>query len=516
MDYTGYEQVTDINPTKSMLIVGGGSAGWLTALYLQKYFNQNGKKLEITLLESAHQGPIGVGEATVHSIRFLFAALGLDESELMRETNATLKLGILFRNWMKPLASGQHQYFHPFEQQQQSGHYDIASEWLAGKHYQQQRYDQGVCLSSLLAEKGLSPKGQQHANYQGYLPYAYHIDSVLLGEFLKKKGIERGIQHKVETVQSVAVDKGNISSVTTDLGQRCTDFYIDCSGFKGVLINALQEDNWISFKHVLPCDKAVAIQCDYTDGHVPRPYTTATALDNGWAWQIDLVNRQGNGYVYDSDKISADQAEQELRQLLGAGAEHKKALHLNMKVGRLKQSWVGNCLAVGLSAGFIEPLESTGLHLINLGVRLFATHFSGHTTAQSVRDNYNQKMAGVFEDLKQFIVLHYCLTDRDDTAFWRQAAKSAEQQPGLEQKLDVWRHKVCEFMDLAGGFSTTFNDENYRYILYGMQHYPQLDLRIDPQLNENLIHSIDKKARNLRLQTSTHGEFLANLHRLNP
>lgn len=501
---------------KSMLIVGGGSAGWITALYLQKYFNQQGQTLNITLLESAHQGPIGVGEATVHSIRFLFAALDLNEQELMRETNATLKLGIMFRNWMKPTAAGTHEYFHPFEQQQPPGHYDIASEWLAGKHYRHQRYDQGVCLSSLMAQSELSPKTPRHGDYQGFLPYAYHIDAVLLGEYLKKKGIERGITHSTETVTHVNTEKGNICAIHTDITQHKADFYIDCSGFKGLLINELAKDNWISFKQELPCDKAVAIQSDYAANYQPKPYTRATALDNGWAWQIDLRKRRGNGYVYDSDKISPEQAEQELRAFLGEAAQGKSALHLDMRVGRLKQSWIGNCLAVGLAAGFIEPLESTGLHLINLGARLFATHYScqaQNQIPQSIRDSYNEKMAGIFEDLKQFIILHYCLSDRDDTEFWRQAQNSAQQQSALLQKLDIWRYKVCEFMDLAGGYSTTFNDENYRYVLYGMQHYPALNLSIDPVANKALIDSVDAKARNLRLQSVPHGDFINHLHK---
>lgn len=499
--------------TSSLLIVGGGSAGWITALYLQQYFNKSGQKIAISLIESPQQGPIGVGEATVHSIRFLFAALGLDERELMRETNATLKLGIMFNNWMKPTAKGMHQYFHPFEQQQAAGQYDIASEWLAGQHHHNERYDQGVSLSALLAERGAAAKTAQHRDYQGYLPYAYHIDAVLLGEFLKRKAIERGVTHSVETVQDIKTHGEEITAVVTDKGDVSADFYIDCSGFKGLLINSLQDDNWISFKRELPCDRAVAIQCDYAGGGTPRAYTTATALNHGWAWQIDLANRRGNGYVYDSDQISPEQAEQELLAHLGHPNEHKKALHLAMRVGRLKRSWIGNCLAIGLSAGFIEPLESTGLHLINLGARLFATHYSGHSNPVAMRASYNEKMAGVYEDLKQFIVLHYCLTDRDDTAFWRAAQHSVDAQPGLADKLEIWRGKICEFMDLAGGYSTTFTDENYRYVLYGMQHYPKLDLHIDQDANAALIQSIRNGASNLNLQAIRHHEFLTQLHR---
>lgn len=500
------------NKPKSLIIVGGGSAGWITALYLQKYFNQRQQHIQITVLESEHQGPIGVGEATVHSIRFLFSALGLDESELMQKTNATLKLGIMFRNWMQPIAGKQHEYFHPFEQQNMQGNYDLASEWMLGENYRHQRYDQGVCLSSLLAQIERSPKTSQHKDYQGFLPYAYHLDAVLLGQYLKEKGIEHGIKHGFETVTDVHCEAQEIKSITTNLGEHRADFFVDCSGFKGLLINALKQDNWISFKRELPCDKAVAIQTDYPANYTPKPYTTATALDNGWAWQIDLVNRRGNGYVFDSDKISPEDAEQELRNFIGEVGTDKKALHLDMHVGRRRESWVGNCVAIGLSAGFIEPLESTGLHLINVGARLFATHYSNQQTTQSLRDSYNKSMAGVFEDLKQFIVLHYCLTNRSDTEFWRQAGDSAKLQPGLSEKLILWKHKICEFMDLAGGYSTTFNDENYRYVLYGMQHYPDLQLPVESELNQQLFNSVKNTARDLSVRSIPHSIFLENLH----
>lgn len=503
--------MTSSHQANSVLIVGGGSAGWMTALYLNKYFNHQRQNLKITVLESDQIGPIGVGEATVHSLRFFFAAMGLDEAELMRETNATLKTGIMFRNWMKPVDEKTHEYFHPFEQQRPAGYLDISSEWILGRQ-QQQRYDQATCASSALIEQQHCPKTPYSKPYQGAVPYGYHIDATLLGQFLRKKAKEAGVLHLLETVQKVNLQEQNIVSVETEKTIHCADFFIDCSGFRGMLIEALDKDNWRSFEDVLPCNKAVAIQREFAAEESPKPYTTATALSNGWAWQIDLVNRQGSGYVYDGNKITAQQAEQELRTLLGEQANTLKTLHLNMKVGCRKAFWLGNCLSIGLSAGFIEPLESTGLHLINMGVRLFATHFSSAQNNQSIRESYNKQMTGLYEDLKQFIVLHYCLTNRDDSAFWQQAQKSVELCSGLEEKIALWKHKVCEFMDLAGGYATTFTDENYRYILYGMQHYPQLSMNIDPQHNEQLFNNLRKQNEALVQQTLSHQEFLRRLH----
>ena len=186
---------------------------------------------------------------------------------------------------------------------------------------------------------------------------------------------------------------------------------------------------------------------------------------------------------------------------MGSDAVVLKCTHLDMKVGCRKEFWVGNCIAVGLAGGFIEPLESTGLHLINLGVRLLSTHLAGEQQSQAVRDSYNRLMNGFYTDLKQFIVLHYCLTDRDDSAFWRAAAEKAQYCEGLPAQLACWQHKVCEYMDLAGTFSTTFTDENYRFVLYGMGHYPQLQRRFTTPQYENLFAKVQQQAKHAELST---------------
>ena len=254
------------------------------------------------------------------------------------------------------------------------------------------------------------------------------------------------------------------------------------------------------------------MQVAYDETQSPTPYTTATALTNGWAWQIDLVNRRGTGYVYDGNRLTKEQAEAELKAHNGANAKVLKTVHLDMKVGCRPEFWVGNCVAIGLSGGFIEPLESTGLHIINIGVRLLATHLSSKDVAQEVRDSYNRLMNGAYEDLKQFIVLHYCLTDRDDTDFWRQAQNSADNCPELKRNLAVWKHKVCEYFDLAGGYSTTFTDENYRFILYGMQHYPQLHFDVCQQQSDDVFDKLARKATHTVNSTLAHKDFLQKLH----
>lgn len=507
------------HPLPKLTIVGGGSAGWMTAIYLHKLFNSGAQNYQIHVIESPDIGIIGVGEATVHSIRFFFAAMGLDERELLCETHATFKNGILFRNWMKPVDGKTHEYFHPFEQQRLGNHLDISSLWMLNKRFEQERYDQGVCLSSHLMAAGRSPKALHSRPYSGIVPYGYHMDATLLARFLRRKAVEAGVIHTEATVDSVSVEDGKIKSVQAGDQSWASDIFIDCTGFKGLLINALKQDNWISFEEALPCNKAVAMQCEFIPGAVPRPYTSATALTNGWAWQIDLVNRRGTGYVYDGNRISRAEAEAELHQFLTqeqAAISSQplrviKTLHLDMKVGCAKEFWIGNCVAIGLAGGFIEPLESTGLHLINLGVGLLGTHLTATDPPAATKHSYNRLMQGFYQDLKQFIVLHYCLTNRDDSEFWREAAKKADYCPELKSLLDLWQHKICEFHDLAGKYSTTFTDENYRYILYGMQHYPALHQRINSTETESLFAELKRVADKACADSLSHADILQML-----
>lgn len=505
----------------SITIVGGGSSGWMTALYLNKLYNHSEKAIEITLIESPDIPTIGVGEATVHSVRNYFAAMGLDEKELLKETNATLKTGIMFRNWMKPNNDGStHEYFHSFEQQNIARVLDISSAWVVDKRFENERYDEAISISSHLIKNGLSPKNVNSRPYEGVVPYGYHLDAIKMANFMAKKGVEAGIKHIKAMVNEIDVDGQNIKAVHTDKGSFSADLFIDCTGFKGFLINKVKarSENWQSFEDALPCNKAVAIQINYPQGEEPKPYTEATALTNGWVWQIDLVNRRGSGYVYDGNRLSQEQAEKELLEYHGIAEDEidskvLRKVHLDMNIGCVKEFWVGNCVAIGLSGGFIEPLESTGLHLINASARILGTHLTGKNTSQSVRDSFNKIMNGTYEDLKQFIVLHYCLTDRDDTEFWQEVAGTAKYCDGLEEKIATWQHKICEYMDLAGGYITMFSDENYRAVLYGMNHYPKLNIPANSEENEKIYQEFDNRVTQVSNLVMSHKDYLTNLHK---
>lgn len=497
----------DNSAVRSITIVGGGSSGWMTATFLNRLYNQQHKNVHIRLIESEDVGIIGVGEATVHSIRFFFAAMGISETELMENTNATLKSGILFRNWMASKDGIVHEYMHPFDSTQSSGNIDLSTAWH-GYQGDKVGFEKSISLADALVSGGKCPKTSFSREYQGMMPYAYHFDATLMARFLRKKACEAGVEHIIANVTEVICEGENIVAIETDKGRFDADIYIDCTGFRGLLISKLKSDNWISFEKELPCNKAVAIQRDYREGQIPKPYTTATALSNGWVWEIDLCHRQGTGYVYDGNRLSRDEAEAELRQHLGTEQQILKVVHLDMKIGRRKEAFIGNCIAIGLSGGFIEPLESTGLHLINLAVRLLATHLPCRDVPQPIRDAYNQKIAWLYEDLRQFIVLHYCLTDRDDTEFWRDAAKSADHLPALKQKLEIWRHKICENSDLEGGGVNIFSEDSYRYVLYGMGHPCQLQPAFSQTELADVLQKIAIRNQQAASQAMTHKQFL--------
>lgn len=498
-------------PLTSICIVGGGSSGWMTAIYLNRFFNQFERRVQVQLVESDDINIIGVGEATVHSIRYFFAAMGLDERELMQETNATFKTGIMFRNWKKPVDGKMHEYFHPFDHVKPPLELDINSSWLLDRRFETERYDQGVSLSAALIEAGHTPKTANSAPYMGVVPYGYHLDAVKMARYLRRKAIEAGVIHTVATVHDVETAGEQVLAIHTDQGRFTADVFIDCTGFRGLLLGSLKSDNWQSFTDALPCNKAVAIQRELPGP--AKPYTTATAISHGWVWEIDLANRQGTGYVYDGAKLTREQAEAELREYLGPDSAVLKCTHLDMNVGCRREFWVGNCIAIGLAGGFIEPLESTGLHLVNLGARLLSTHLAG-PVSQATRDSYNRLMNGFYTDLKQFIVLHYCLTDRDDTEFWREAAQKAMYCEGLPQQLQAWQSKVCEYMDLAGTFSTTFTDENYRYILYGMDYLPQLQPMASQRRFDPVFAQVQQQGRHAVFSTIPLSVYISGYHQV--
>lgn len=481
---------------KELLIVGGGSAGWMAAAYLNGALNARGDtpRVNITLLESPDIPRISVGEATIPSMRHLLSVVGIPEIEFMRATDATFKQSIKYQNWVNKDGSF---YHHPFTSMREQPLDHAGENWLASD--QSLPFMDTCSVQPAACEAALAPAMKQRWSLPYRLNYAYHMNAQKFADVLRDFSTARGVTHVMANLESVEQDeRGWIRSVQTDSqGQLSADLFVDCTGFRGHLIAQTLETGFEDYSQYLLCNRAVTMHLPY-DRFYPgfiRPYTTATALSSGWVWDIPMQNQRSIGYVHSSDFISKEDAEQELRAYQGPGTEDIAVRFVDFKVGRRKQLWNANCIAIGLAGGFIEPLESTGLYLSDLGAVLLAEHWPrDEASVPALSARYNRLMANRYYEILDFINMHYCLTQRTDTPFWQEVQKPERINPRLQAKLAMWKQKPpsahdfedqwfngmdnsAEHFDLStignrapvdtGGL---WNHESYECILYGM-HY---------------------------------------------
>lgn len=439
-----------------VVIVGGGTAGWMTASYLKAAF---GDRMDITLVESGKVGTIGVGEATFSDIRHFFEFLGLKERDWMPACNATYKLAVRFEDWREK----GHYFYHPFEQMRSVNGFPLTDWWLHERPTE--RFDKDCFVMASVIDAGLSPRrldgtlldqpfnenaeemeGLTMSEHQGktQFPYAYHFEAALLAKYLTSYAVERGVKHVVDDVEEVALDeRGWISQVrTAEHGDLTGDLFVDCTGFRGVLLNKALEEPFVSYQESLPNDSAVALQVPMdTEKRGIRPCTTATAQDAGWIWTIPLMGRVGTGYVYARDYLSPDEAERRLREFVGPEAEQAEANHIRMRIGRSRNSWVKNCVAVGLASGFVEPLESTGIFFIHHAIEQLVKNFPGPDWHTDHRDRYNTAVAHVMDGVREFLTVHYMAAKRSDTPYWRDT-KTRRLPDGLAERMERWRTQL--------------------------------------------------------------------------
>jgi tryptophan halogenase len=404
-----------------VLIVGGGTAGWMTAAVLSRFFKS--ERLSITVVESEEIGIVGVGEATVPLLLQLHGLLGIDEREFLKATNGTYKLGIEFRDWGRIGDT----FFHGF------GDYGADIQGVQPHHYWLKLRELGeltplddYSLPYAIGRRGrfaIPPRGGE--NPVSFFRYAFHFDASLYGRFLRSYAEANGVTRVEGKIVDVALRgaDGFIESATlADGRQLSADLYADCSGFRGLLIEQALETGYDDWRDCLPCDSALAVPSEVVAA--PHPFTRSTAQKSGWQWRIPLQHRIGNGHVYSSAFISDDEARDVLLENLD-GRPLAEPRQLRFITGRRKQAWNRNCVAIGLAAGFVEPLESTSIQLIQTAAVRLVEYFPDMSFDPVKSAEYNRITANEFERIRDFLVLHYCLTQRTDSDFWRHCADIA-------------------------------------------------------------------------------------------
>jgi tryptophan halogenase len=453
-----------------ILIVGGGTAGWLTAAYLAKHLGGAGG-VHITLIESSDIPTVGVGEGTFPTIARTLSALGANEAQFMREASAAFKQGIKFVDWAHAPGEGHRRhYYHPFALPRVTDDLELLPYWLTGDAGAGVSFADAVTLQEKVCDAGRAPKRDTDAAFRGPMNYAYHLDAARFGTYLSGLAKGLGVNHRVGTVERVDLDEsGAIAGVVTrEHGTLHAGLYIDCTGFRAELLGRALGVPFKSKNDVLFVDRAVAVQVPHeSETAAIAPYTISTAHEAGWTWDIALPKRRGIGYVYSSNHTDATRAEAVLRDYVGPAARDLPVRNLDLQVGWRTQHWVKNCVAVGLSGGFLEPLESTGIILIEAAAYMIAAFFQRSGDLGAASAQFNRLMTKRYERIVDFIKLHYFLTRRTDSAFWRDNADPASAPESLLAHLDMWRHRPPNRFDLTMDHET-FALANYQFVLYGM------------------------------------------------
>lgn len=492
-------------PISNIIIVGGGTAGWMAAAALSRL--KTGRDVNITLIESEQIGTVGVGEATIPPFVDFNRLLEIDESEMLRASQGTFKLGIQFMNWGKLGDS----YIHPF------GNYGYEVEGVSFHHIWHRNRQMGdkrpiqifsaETMAAYFGRFARTPDNQRED-----LPpinYAYHLDAGRYAQFLRKYAEERGVVRCEGKVSDVKLDgeTGFITSVTVDDNEVIAgDLFIDCSGFRGLLIEQALKTGYEDWSHWLPCDRAVALPCNRDDGSPPAPFTRATAHSAGWQWQVPLQHRNGNGHVYCSQYMDDDEAHDILVGNL-AGKPTADPNFLRFVTGRRKKFWNKNVVALGLSSGFMEPLESTSIHLINSGINKLVALLSLDGVTQAQEDAFNRLTGKEYERIRDFLILHYHQTSRNDSEFWNYC-RTMSIPDSLTEKMALFQTNGQIFRE----DDELFTETSWAAVMMGqgleMQGHNAMADTLDYAALKPEIDGMEKSIRYLVDNMPGHDEFL--------
>ncbi|MBB5014719.1 tryptophan halogenase family protein [Rehaibacterium terrae] len=489
---------------RKTVIVGGGTAGWMTAAALSRLFE---RQLEIVLIESDEIGTVGVGEATIPQIRLYNAMLGLDENEFVRRTQGTFKLGIEFVDWLRP----GHRYMHAFGG---VGGRDLGL--VPFHHYWLKLHRRGhagplddYTFNAVAARRGRFMRGADVSDSPlSNVFHAFHFDAGLYARYLRGHAEARGVRRCEGRVVDVALraEDGFIEAVTMDDGTRIEgELFIDCSGFRGLLIEQALKTGYEDWSRWLPCNRALAVPC--ASGGELTPYTRSTARAAGWQWRIPLQHRIGNGYVYCSDHIGDDEAASVLLANLD-GEALADPRPLRFVTGMRRRFWHRNCVAIGLSSGFLEPLESTSIHFIQSSIAKLVQFFPDRRFAPADIDAYNRLTRFEFERSRDFLVLHYKATERDDSEFWRRC-RGMQIPETLADKIELFR---------SGGRilrerEELFTEVSWLQVMVGQgilpaAWHPMVELLSDEEC-ERMVEGVRRVLENAAGVMPTHADFIA-------
>ncbi|MBO9545011.1 tryptophan halogenase family protein [Caulobacter sp.] len=488
-----------VRPVKNIVIVGGGTAGWLTAgLIAAKHKARQSTGFTVTLVESPNTPIIGVGEGTWPTLRTSLAKIGVSETDFFRECDAAFKQGAKFARWTTGAADDA--YYHPLMLPQGFSQVNLAPHWLAAGT--DQSFCDAVTPQGRICDDGLAPKTITAAPYQGAANYAYHLDAGKFAPFLQRHCCEKlGVRHVLADVRSVALaEDGDIRAIDTEQhGEIEGDLFVDCTGFRSLLLGEALGVPFRDCGDVLFCDTALAVQVPYEHENSPiASHTISTAQSAGWIWDIGLPTRRGTGHVYSSRHISDDDAERELRGYLGPAGKDLPVRKIKIRSGHRETFWKRNCVAVGLAAGFLEPLEASAIVLIELSAKLISEQMPACREVMDVlAARFNATTHYRWGRIIDFLKLHYVLSKRTDTAFWRDNRDRETIPDRLADLLLLWRYQGPWLHDEFDRADEVFPAASYQYVLYGMGF--RTEVEIEALAEERLI--AERAIRESAIQT---------------
>lgn len=469
---------------RRIVVVGGGSAGWLTACRLAASFRQqhasdtqeSALPMQVTLIESPDVATVGVGEGTWPTMRKTLQAIGVRETDFMRECQATFKQGAKFAQWTTNSADDY--YYHPLMLPVGFGRANLPLHWQSKQDaFSALSFSAAVCPQEALCDHQKAPKTLQTAEYDGVANYAYHLDAGLFTAFLKKHAIDQlGVHYVSAHIQEVVLNtEGDIDRVVTDTGGDISaDFFVDCSGFASLLIDKVAPRQWVDYSDQLFADSAIAVQQVYDDPQVSvRSQTNGTAQRAGWIWDIPLQHRRGVGHVYSSHYLNETDALHDLAHYLQLSINAVEALSprkISLPCGHRQTFWQRNCVAIGLSAGFIEPLEASALVMVELSAEFLVEQLPYYRAELPiVSRRFNEVFAYRWRRIVDFLKLHYCISQRDDSEFWQDNRDPSSWSQDLQDMLALWKHRPPSNADFDSN-NEVFPAASYHYVLYGMQY----------------------------------------------